>query len=167
MRKVLILILFFILFPNINLAIDAEILESQTKALGIADFINTSKDYMGETLGDINLQDVFGEAITGKIETKNIFKNTRYRMRKSHVIPIYSQITPIIYLHFNSTNSRLLIPTNSVTILTHLIKHSEVYRETSYYCIISHCCIISHRIGNFIFSWQKGTEEAGRTAGAD
>ena len=74
MRKVLILILFFILFPNINLAIDAEILESQTKALGIADFINTSKDYMGETLGDINLQDVFGEAITGKIETKNIFK---------------------------------------------------------------------------------------------
>ena len=75
MKKILILILFFILLPSINLAIDAEILESQTKALGIADFINTSKDYMGETLGDINLQDVFGEAITGKIETKNIFKN--------------------------------------------------------------------------------------------
>ena len=75
MKKILILILFFIFLPNISLAIDAEILESQTKALGISDFISTSKEYMGEAFGDINLQDVFGEAITGKIETKNIFKN--------------------------------------------------------------------------------------------
>lgn len=74
MKKALILILFFILLPNINLAIDADILVSQTKALGISDFITTSKDYIGETFGDINLQDIFSDAITGKIETQNIFK---------------------------------------------------------------------------------------------
>ncbi len=74
MKKILILILFFMLLPNVNLAIDAEILESQTRALGISDFISTSKEYMGEAFGDISLQDVFSDAITGKIETKNIFK---------------------------------------------------------------------------------------------
>jgi len=74
MKKILILFIFFILIPNINLAIDVDILESQTKSLGISDFINTSKNYMGDTFGDINLQDVFGSAITGKIETKNVLK---------------------------------------------------------------------------------------------
>lgn len=74
MKRVLILILFFILTPTISLGLDAEILESQTKALGISDFISTSKEYIGETFGDINLQEVFSDAVTGKIETKNIFK---------------------------------------------------------------------------------------------
>ena len=75
MKKLLVLILFFVLLPNINLAIDVEMLESQTKALDISNFIKTSKDYMGETFENINLQDVFSDAVTGKIETKNIFKN--------------------------------------------------------------------------------------------
>jgi len=75
MKKILILILFFTFLPNIKLAIDAEILESQTKSLGITDFINTSRNYIGETFGDINLQDIFVDAITGDIQTKNIFKN--------------------------------------------------------------------------------------------
>ena len=75
MKKVLILTLFFILIPSIKLAIDAEIIESQAKSLGISDFISTSKDYMGDVLGDINLQDIFTDAVTGKIESKNIFSN--------------------------------------------------------------------------------------------
>lgn len=75
MKKILILILFFICISNISLAVNVEILESQTKALGISDFINTSKQYIGEGFGNINLQNIFGDAVTGKIETKNIFNN--------------------------------------------------------------------------------------------
>ena len=75
MKKILILFLFFICISPQNFAIDTEILESQTKSLGISDFISTSKEYMGETLGELNLQKIFGEAVTGNIETKNIFKN--------------------------------------------------------------------------------------------
>ncbi len=74
MKKTLILLLFFACITIPCYGIDADILQSQTKSLGITDFINTSKEYMGDTLGDLNLQDIFSSAVTGEIENTNIFK---------------------------------------------------------------------------------------------
>lgn len=75
MKKILILFLLFISLPAQRFAVDEEILNSQKSALGISEFISTSKEYIGETFGEINLQNVFEDAITGKIGTSNIFNS--------------------------------------------------------------------------------------------
>lgn len=74
MKKIFILFLFFMCIPIKLFAIDAQILESQTNSLGISDFISASKGYIGDGWEDINLQNIFSEAITGDINNINIFK---------------------------------------------------------------------------------------------
>jgi len=75
MKKIFILFVFFISIANKSFSIDTEILNSQKSALGISDFISTSKEYIGETFGELDLQNIFNEAITGRIGNSNIFNN--------------------------------------------------------------------------------------------
>lgn len=75
MKKVL--IIFFILISLCNLvdATDMDILNSQKETLGISDFINTSKEYTKDVLEDLNIQNIFDNAITGRIGNTNLFNN--------------------------------------------------------------------------------------------
>jgi len=73
MKKILIIFLLVISINNIIYATDTNILDSQKEILGISDFISTSKKYIGETFEDVNLQNIFENAIIGNIEDNNIF----------------------------------------------------------------------------------------------
>ena len=73
MKKIIILFLFFIITSTSIFATDTEILESQKESLGISDFIQTSKQYMGETFENFDLDNLFEEIIVGKIENGNLF----------------------------------------------------------------------------------------------
>lgn len=73
MKKVL--IIFFVLISvNVSiLATDVNVLESQQQSLGISDFIITSKKYTKGALDGVDLNNVFEDAITGKIGNTNFF----------------------------------------------------------------------------------------------
>ena len=75
MKKVIIIFCTLISLCNLKYATDSEILESQQESLGISDFISTSKKYTNETLGNIDIQNIFKEAITGRIGNTNLFNN--------------------------------------------------------------------------------------------
>ena len=75
MKKVIIIFCILISLCNLIYATDSEILESQQESLGISDFISTSKKYTNETLGNIDIQNIFKEAITGRIGNTNLFNN--------------------------------------------------------------------------------------------
>lgn len=73
MRKIIIIFCILISLCNVIYATDLSILESQQKSLGISDFIDASKKYTEETFEDIDLQDIFKDAITGRIGNTNLF----------------------------------------------------------------------------------------------
>ena len=75
MKKVIIIFFILISLDNLVYGTDESILNSQKELLGISDFINASKEYTKQTLGDINLQDIFEDAITGRIGNTNLFNN--------------------------------------------------------------------------------------------
>lgn len=75
MKKVIIIFCTLISLCNLTYATDSEILESQQESLGISDFISTSKKYTNETFGNIDIQNIFKEAITGRIGNTNLFNN--------------------------------------------------------------------------------------------
>lgn len=75
MKKVIIIFCILISLCNLIYATDSEILESQQASLGISDFISTSKKYTNEALGNIDIQNIFKEAITGRIGNRNLFNN--------------------------------------------------------------------------------------------
>ena len=83
MKKVIqIVIILIILFLNISVAqaesnetSNDEILNSQSKELGISDFIKTSKEYTKDNLDGIDIKDVFNSAITGRVGNLNLYNN--------------------------------------------------------------------------------------------
>lgn len=75
MKKVIIIFSALISLCNLVYATDIEILKSQQETLGISDFINTSKKYTEDSLKNLDIQDVFQDAITGRIGNTNLFNN--------------------------------------------------------------------------------------------
>lgn len=75
MKKVIVIFCILISLCNLVYATDTEILESQQESLGISDFIDTSKKYTEESLGEIDIQNIFQNAITGRIGNANLFNN--------------------------------------------------------------------------------------------
>ena len=75
MRKVIIIFCVFLSLCGLSYARDTEILKSQKETLGISDFINTSKKYTEGIFDDLNIQDIFDDAITGRIGNTNLFNN--------------------------------------------------------------------------------------------
>ena len=75
MRKIIIIFCILISLCNAIYATDLSILESQQKSLGISDFIDASKKYTQETFKDIDLQNIFEDAITGRIGNINLINS--------------------------------------------------------------------------------------------
>ena len=75
MKKILILFLLIFLLNNNLIYATEEILNSQQEALGISDFISTSKKYTEDSLSNLDIQDIFKSAITGRIGNTNLFNN--------------------------------------------------------------------------------------------
>ena len=75
MKKILTIFLICISLCSFAYGVDADILDSQQESLGISDFIKTSKQYAQTTLGDVDLQNIFEDAITGRIGNTNLFNS--------------------------------------------------------------------------------------------
>ena len=75
MRKVIVIFCTLISLCSLVYATDSEILESQQESLGISEFINASKKYTSETFKDLDIQNIFQDAITGRIGNTKIFNN--------------------------------------------------------------------------------------------
>lgn len=75
MKKIITIFLICISLCNFVNGIDENILDNQQETLGISDFIETSKKYSQESLGDVDLQNVFEDAITGRMGNTNLFNN--------------------------------------------------------------------------------------------
>ena len=71
MKKILFIFLIYISLCSIVFGTNESILNSQKESLGISDFIDTSKEYVE----DINLENIFEDAITGRIGNTNLFNN--------------------------------------------------------------------------------------------
>ena len=82
-KNVLIIFISFFLYSciiqNTVFAIDSDatntILESQKDSLGISDFINEAEVYTNDSFYNISLSNVLNEALTGKIEKKEIISS--------------------------------------------------------------------------------------------
>ena len=75
MKKIIVIFCILISLGNFIYATDLSILESQQKTLGISDFIDASKQYTQETFEDIDLQNIFEDAITGRIGNTNLLNS--------------------------------------------------------------------------------------------
>ena len=75
MKKILIIFFILISICNILYCAEENILKSQQESLEISDFINTSKKYTQENFENIDLENVFEDAITGRIGNTNLFNN--------------------------------------------------------------------------------------------
>ena len=78
-----------------------EILESQQDSLNISSFIKEAQKYTENTFEDINLNDLFTSAITGKIDNETIFKTIFKIIGKEIVnsITVLGSIIVIIVIH--------------------------------------------------------------------
>ena len=75
MKKTIIIFLLLISLCNFIYGTDVNVIKSQQESLGISDFIDTSKKYIEGSFKDIDLQNIFQSAITGRIGNTNIFNN--------------------------------------------------------------------------------------------
>ena len=75
MKKIIFIFCILISLGNAIYGTDLSILESQQKSLGISDFINAAKEYTKDTFEDIDLQNIFEDAITGRIGNTNLFNS--------------------------------------------------------------------------------------------
>ena len=75
MKKIIIIFCILMSLCNLIYATDTNILKSQQESLGISDFIEESNKYTKENFKDINLQNIFENAITGRIGNFNLFNS--------------------------------------------------------------------------------------------
>ena len=86
-----------------------EILKSQKETLGITDFLKASKEYTKETFYNLNVEDIFEDAITGRIGNSNIFNsmlNVLGRETKTAVSNI--GIIMIVIIQYNKFQKSLI-----------------------------------------------------------
>ncbi len=99
---IFLLIIFFILFPNIKvIASQEEVIQEQQEEYGIRDFLNNSKEYMGEVFEDIDIKEVLKDAINGEVDNSSLFKGI-FRLLGTEVvssIKIVGSILAIIVIH--------------------------------------------------------------------
>lgn len=75
MKKIIIIFCILMSLCNLIYATDTNILKSQQESLGISDFIEESNKYTKENFKDINLQNIFENANTGRIGNSNLFNS--------------------------------------------------------------------------------------------
>lgn len=75
MKKIVILFFSFLFLCSPIYGTDMDILASQQEALGISDFISTSKKYTQDSLAGLDIQGIFKSAITGRVGNTNLLNN--------------------------------------------------------------------------------------------
>ena len=75
MKKVILIFILVLMIPNsVSAETEEEIMTSTQEKFNINGFIKETEEYTGDFFKDINLTDVFNEAIQGKINNRTIYK---------------------------------------------------------------------------------------------
>ena len=125
MKKVFIIFFICISLCSVVHGTDISILNSQKESLEISDFIEVSKKYTNESFKDLNLQNVFENAITGRIGNTNLFNsilNILGRETKSAVSNI-GIIMIIIIIHSILVNISESIGNKSVSQIAYFVEY--------------------------------------------
>ena len=101
-KKIIILSFLLIIASSTHsIATNSEIIDKQKDNLGISTFRNESKKYTQNIYSDLNMNEIFKSAISGKIENKTIIKKITYLFEKEikEAIKILGSIVVIIVIH--------------------------------------------------------------------
>lgn len=125
MKKVFTIFFICISLCSVIHGTNISILNSQQESLGISDFIDVSKKYTKESFEDLELQDVFDNAITGRIGNTNLFNsllNIIGRETKSAVSNI-GIIMIIIIIHSILVNISESLGNKSVSQIAYFVEY--------------------------------------------
>ena len=103
MKKIiLIFILVLILLQyQVFAETEEEIMSSTQEKFNITGFIQEAEQYIGQTLGDIDLGDTLNQAIQGKVDNQSLYKNVIKLLGQeiSSSLKILISILVIIVIH--------------------------------------------------------------------
>lgn len=71
-RRILVMFLFIISISNISIATQEEILQSQSEALKIKDFVEEANKYTKDTFTGVDVNNLMNDAIKGNINNKTL-----------------------------------------------------------------------------------------------
>ncbi len=71
-KTILIFLFIMLALSQYVIATDGDILSSQKEELNISQFIKETEKYTSEVLSDVNINDMFNSALTGKIDNEKI-----------------------------------------------------------------------------------------------
>ena len=101
-KKIIILLFLFIVASSPHsLATNSEIIDKQKESLGISSFISESKKYTQNIYSDLNMNEIFKSAVSGKIDNSTIIKKITNLFGKEvkEAIKILGSIIVIIVIH--------------------------------------------------------------------
>ena len=104
MKKVTIflLIIFFILFPNLTvIANQEEAINEQQEEYKIQDFLNNSKQYLGDSFENIDIKEILNDAINGEVDNSSLITSIFKLLGEEVVssIKVVGSILAIIVIH--------------------------------------------------------------------
>ncbi len=104
MKKVTIflLIIFFILFPNLTvIANQEETINEQQEEYKIQDFLNNSKQYLGDSFENIDIKEILNDAINGEVDNSSLITSIFKLLGEEVVssIKVVGSILAIIVIH--------------------------------------------------------------------
>ena len=129
-RIVFIIMLLLMLFPNVNNAEENgadtnEVIASQSKSLGITEFLQEAQNYESDILEDTDISQVLTDAIKGDIETKSIGKKVLQKLFKEMMISIASigSIIVIVVIHSILKNISDGLENSSTSQITYFVTY--------------------------------------------
>lgn len=75
MKKIILIFILILMIPGKTFAeTEEEIMSSTQERFNISDFINQAQEYTGDFFDDMNLSDIFNQAVQGKVSNQTIYK---------------------------------------------------------------------------------------------
>lgn len=146
MKKIFIVVIVFILIPKFVYAENAidlgTIIEQQESTFGINDFLKQCEKYAPDFINDLNVSNIFQDAVTGNIDNKSIFKSVfnKLGINLSEIVKVFINILVIVLIHSllksltdgleNESVSKLVYYTQYILIVTIIMSSfSEILKN--------------------------------------
>ena len=146
MKKIFIVVIVFILIPKFVYAENAidlgTIIEQQESTFGINDFLKQCEKYAPDFINDLNVSNIFRDAVTGNIDNKSIFKSVfnKLGINLSEIVKVFINILVIVLIHSllksltdgleNESVSKLVYYTQYILIVTIIMSSfSEILKN--------------------------------------
>lgn len=105
MKKIIIIFMVLVLLPKSVLANTSEdtnaVLDEQQSAFGIKDFLKQCKNYTNDLFDEVDISDIFSEAVKGNVDNKSFIKKILKKVGAefTDVVQVFVQILVIVLIH--------------------------------------------------------------------